>query len=122
MDFRDRLQHWIGKRYSNVNQAAAQLAVKRQNIDNYLNADPRTGKIVQPSTPFLEKLAQDGCDMNWLLGGGVNVSEKLLDEIETIRRELEDVKRERDKLARIMGQIITQAHEAGIDYKAKPTK
>ena len=59
-----------------------------------------------PGTPFLIKLRELGCDMNWLLGNDDKLpQEKLLKDIELLRKENEQLKEEMKRNKKLVDAV-----------------
>ncbi len=89
MQFKEKLEFWLVKRFDNVNKAAIALDMHPITIHNYIKGEN------MPGTPFLIKLCEFGCDINWLLSDKDELSNsKLIEEITLLREENDQLRKE----------------------------
>lgn len=83
MEFRDRLKDWLKQKYGNINKAAIAFDMPPITLHRY------TTGVNSPGMPFLLKLRELGCDINWLLTGETQDEhlKKMQDEIEELKKE-----------------------------------
>ena len=63
MTLGNRLKQFAESRYSNVAEFSKQLGINRENAYRYFK------DVVSPGAELLIRLAEMGCDINWLLTG-----------------------------------------------------
>jgi hypothetical protein len=89
MELKEKLGIWLVKRFGNINKASVELDIQSIRLYQYIKGENA------PGAPLLIKLCEFGCDMNWLLSDKDELpNEKLLAEIEALRKENGELKKE----------------------------
>ena len=105
-----RIKEFGLSKYSTLKEFSEALGISYPHLYQYIKEDNPS----LPGTPLLVALRKLGCDLNWLLGdGGEHPQQKLLKEIEELRRENE-VLRKKSK------SMVTAVREAMTSYNKKP--
>lgn len=101
MDLGAKIKHYLLKKYDTVQHAADAIGIKRQQLYPYFN------NKVEPGAGFLQKLLEDGCDINWLLSKDESKFEKSLMIMEEKIKYQNDLS-DREELKKELRQIKSQ--------------
>lgn len=103
MTISEKIEEFGLKKFGSLKAFAAAVDKSPQGLSQYIGKNAKS----LPGTPFLKKLYNLGCDMNWLFDdeedkAKPSLASQLLEENNSLRKEIAELKRRLEQIEKII--------------------